>query len=382
MLHSAAPLRIATLLCAFALLLAAPASAASRPDPNWRLPVRQSQLQASSGAIQPGPSDGPPQFEWQTRLSTDAPAATLQVPAPRSQRDALLVFAYVDVQPARAVRLTLETTAGQVVQTEEITAKEDLVGRQRSLIARDHHGKPLTLRVALAEPSSEAATVRLTRLQFFRLRPGMRPDGWMVVAASINIAAFRDTDRFWRMTRERYPNADPLMIHCAIGGWVIEHGIARAPEMLARHPQIRTVVVHIGGNNVSRNRPYPRGVTEIRNRMRELLQRLSGDEREVYLSRLSFRAYKREPVVGPEHLGSLPYNVRVYDPLIREFSPTLIDPVTGSPRMDPYTYFRDHPEELSEDGVHNNARGSESWVRLWLDAVGPLVYGPASPTKR
>ncbi|MGV3722910.1 MAG: hypothetical protein ACO1SX_18585 [Actinomycetota bacterium] len=78
-------------------------------------------------------------------------------------RNALLALTYVEVQPPRAVRLTLETAGGKMVQTEEVAAKEDLVGRRRRLIARDHGGKLVAPRVSVAEPSPEPVNVRLSR---------------------------------------------------------------------------------------------------------------------------------------------------------------------------------------------------------------------------
>lgn len=66
----------------------------------------------------------------------------------------------------------------------------------------------------------------------------------------------------------------------------------------------------------------------------------------------------------PESNGLLPYNLNVYDPLIRQARPDFIGQETGLGRMDPYSAFRDHPEELRSDGVHNVPKGGERWLKL------------------
>ncbi|MFN3651922.1 MAG: SGNH/GDSL hydrolase family protein [Armatimonadota bacterium] len=373
-------LTLVLLLLAVAPAPARPGAEPESPDFRWRLPVRPAALEASAGELLPGPDDGPPQLRWSLSLSPGQ-AAELRVPTRRARDRDLLLFTVADVEPKVPLRLTLLDADGAAAAEELLSADEIRVARQRSLILREADGRPATLRVELVPPENgsplpERVEVTLSRMQFFRLSERSRPDAWLVVGASLEEAAFKDPDQFWRAVRRRYPQADPLLISLAQGGWVIDNALRRAPETLRRHPQIRTVLVHIGGNDITRARYYPNDAGRIRDRMRELLELLSGDGRQVYLSRMSYRAYKTEPRVPPEFHGSLPYNQMIYDPLIREYSPALLDPRTLQTRMDPYDYFLRHPEELSPDGVHNTEKGQESWIRLWTDAVTPLVYEP------
>ena len=43
---------------------------------------------------------------------------------------------------------------------------------------------------------------------------------------------------------------------------------------------------------------------------------------------------------------------------------------------DLFTWFSEHPDELSDDGVHPNRTGYESINRLWAEAVALLYEAP------
>jgi hypothetical protein len=364
------------------ILAPSPGRAADPIDPHWRLALTAEDLAATRGKVSPGPDDGPRQFRWTVSLSKQTPKASLTIPTTDAKGAALLVF--LEAKPGKPLplQLTLSAQNGPDAPRELLTAKEDPIGRQRSLILPRVDGQPAILTVSAEFPyeaKDDAQTsVTLERLQVFRIKPGSWPDAWMIVGASINQAAFANPDRFWTLVRERYPEADPLLVRMAVGGWITRSALERGPEFLRRHPEVRTVMIHIGGNDVSRHRPYPGGADALRADLTELMDLMQGGDRQVYLSRLSYRAYKNRDPVPPESNGSLPYNLNVYDPLIRERCPTFIDKETGLGRMDPYSAFRDHPEELRPDGVHNLPAGSERWLNLWIDAVGPLVYPTAS----
>ena len=69
---------------------------------------------------------------------------------------------------------------------------------------------------------------------------------------------------------------------------------------------------------------------------------------------------------------------------IHEAFPAAIDELTREygliPGPDLYTWFLQHPDELSDDGVLPSARGGASIQRLWAEAVYKL-YDPAAPQR-
>lgn len=147
------------------------------------------------------------------------------------------------------------------------------------------------------------------------------------------------------------------------------------PRILAAHPHARYVTIHIGGNNVSQKRPWPGGADAIRDDLVAILEMVRTAGKVPVLARLSFRAYQGDRPVPPEQNGSGPYVTALYDPLIRQYCPAFWDEKAGRGAVDAYTWFREHPDELSGDGIHVNAKGAESWNRLWAEGAGPVVYG-------
>ncbi len=200
------------------------------------------------------------------------------------------------------------------------------------------------------------------------------PDYWLDIGASIQAQSVRN-EVFKRMVKERFPGYDPVMFNLAVGGWNSMHLRKALPGFLADHPDARYVCIHIGGNNVSPNRPYPGGADQLKEDLISILDMIRDAGKTPILSRLSYRAYKGAKPVPPEENGSGPYVTAIYDPLIEEYCPDFVDTATGLGVVDAYTWFKEHPDQLSPDGVHVNAQGAESWNRLWAEKAGAVVYG-------
>ncbi len=206
----------------------------------------------------------------------------------------------------------------------------------------------------------------------YSLDPGGRNDYWVVLGASIQAQTIRN-DVFKQMVAEQY-GYDPVIFNTAVGGWQTKDVREALPRILDEHPHARFAVIHIGGNNVSLNRPYPGGATEIREDLVAILQAIAAAGKVPILSRLSYRAYKWDPLVPPEENGSGPYVTAIYDPLIREYCPLFFDEDAGRGVVDAYGWFRSHPQELADDGIHVNEAGETSWNRLWAEHAGKVVY--------
>ncbi len=200
-----------------------------------------------------------------------------------------------------------------------------------------------------------------------------RPDYWLTVGASIQAQSIRNSV-FKRMVKERFTGFDPVMFSLAVGGWNSTHLREALPGFLKDHPDAQYVCIHIGGNNVTPNRPYPGGADQLRDDLVTILTMIKDSGKIPILSRLSYRAYKGAKPVPPEENGSGPYVTAIYDPLIKEYCPDFFDEATGKGIVDAYNWFKEHPEELSADGVHVNPTGAESWNRLWAERAGEVIY--------
>jgi len=191
--------------------------------------------------------------------------------------------------------------------------------------------------------------------------PG-RKDYWIVIGASIQAQSVRQKT-FQDMVTQRYPGYDPVIFNLAVGGWRSDHLRKALPSFLKDHPDASYVGIHIGGNNVTPNRPYPGGADDLRADLVAILEMIRDSGKIPILSRLSYRAYKNVP---PEENGSGPYVTAIYDPLIREYCPDFF--------VDAYGYFKTHQDELMPDGIHVNPKGQESWDRLWAEEAGRVIY--------
>lgn len=297
-------------------------------------------------------------------------ALTVTVVLPPSPHAALLTFArYEQRSPANERArshwaASLRAPGGQwaTLQRSGVTRG----GLERVVVPARRTQVEVRLRVKMARRA------RLTWFGLYELRAG-QGDVWLALGASIQESAF-DHGRFKREVRERY-GADPVVLNRAISGWASGHLADALPKLLAAYPEARYVAVHIGGNNVTRARPFPGGASRLRADLIAIIDTIRAAGKEPILARLSYRAYKSRPSVGPARLGSLPYVEALYDPLIAHAMPRFYDHGARRGRVDPYGWFQEHRDELGRDGVHLNAAGQHSWVRLWVEGAAAVVYG-------
>ncbi len=233
---------------------------------------------------------------------------------------------------------------------------------------------PRWLRVAV----SAEEPLAVTSIGLYSVDPDGRNDYWLVLGASIQAQSIRNAV-FKEMVAARF-GYDPVIFNTAVGGWQTKHVRDALPRILAEHPHARFVVIHIGGNNVSLNRPYPGGESEIRDDLVAILDGILAAGKIPILSRLSYRAYTWDPPIPPEENGSGPYVEAIYDPLIEQYCPLFFDRETGRGLVDAYGWFKSHQDELSGDGIHVNKTGENSWNRLWAEHAGEVIYAaPDSP---
>lgn len=226
-----------------------------------------------------------------------------------------------------------------------------------------------------------AKGIDLVDIGLYGLRPGdpQRHDYWLIVGASIQEQSIRN-EVFNGMVRERHPGYDPVIFNLGVGGWRTGNLLKALPTFLERHPQAAYVGIHIGGNNVSGHRPWPGGAAQLEADLEKIIGMIQDAGKVPILSRLSYRAYKAKGDKGPvppEENGSGPYVEKIYDPMIAKHCPAFFDKATQKGVVDAYSWFKEHPEELSPDGIHVNKTGEISWNRLWAEGAGDVVYGKA-----
>lgn len=247
------------------------------------------------------------------------------------------------------------------------------------------------IRLHITMPVDEDGDVE--QMGLYAFDPAGRDDYWVCVGASIQEAGVNHT-LFKNYMRDTY-GMDPVLFNVSISGYHTDNWHNSYPnnllkQVLDMHPRARYIMFHIGGNNVSMHRPYVSKVTDSGDKnllddMTDLLKQVIADGRYPVVSTVSFRDYKSWPTVNAganEQNGSKPYNENIYLPLVQTYLPDQINPETGIPYVDAYTYYLNNQHLLSSDGVHNVGGSTYPSTEqgkwnddVWGAMAGPFIYG-------
>jgi hypothetical protein len=233
---------------------------------------------------------------------------------------------------------------------------------------------------------------RLVRLDVFRpAPPGFHNDYWMFVGDSLTAAdtgagmyPAEHTKFFSDLVRSKFPRYYPIVLNEGKGGETAESGADRiAKKLIPENPQGTFICYHEGINTISTasKHAYPGKTNVIDYAMRSVVSESVTNGFVPIISRLSFVRYNNyAPVVNypenrdAEQLGTLPYNLNVVDPLVKELTPYAYDFDKNRPVVDPYTWFRDHQAALRTDGVHHLPAGTDAMTQIWADGAATMIY--------
>ena len=210
------------------------------------------------------------------------------------------------------------------------------------------------------------------------------PDAVVVIGASLMAAMFGKN-----LTT---PHAAATSQLAGLGHSVPVYGYATSGVRLAAaveqytsaraaHPNA-LILMHLGGNDVSADRPYPGGQSTIDTGLANLLAVAAGDAR-FYPASLTFRDYDDLTFQDPSR-GAKPYNDNILIPWIAANFPQAMAPY-GRPKLDYYRrVLQSFDTWLSADNVHLTASGYTAF-REWIVArMADLLSGqtPAEITER
>jgi lysophospholipase L1-like esterase len=373
--------RLAFVLLALSILAgcarhrAAEAAADLAPRKNWRL-IPQA-IHASMNADDLAPLKDGKSCTWNASFPGQ-PWFALRLPE-RRKGPAMVTFEYRE-QPTNAsllVEVSSDSTNGFDGNWTQLADPRRLGTRLDKAIVEADQGPWVRLQLLRIDKSLVPAELKIINIGAYQLDPAGRNDYWVALGASIQAQSLRQ-EVFHAMVTERFPEYDPVLFNTAVGGWTSANLLANLPRIIDEHPHARYMTIHIGGNNVSRDRPYPGGAGELRDDLIAILSLIQEAGKIPILSRLSYRAYREtatRPGVPPEENGSGPYVTAIFDPLIMQYCPLFYDWENARGMVDAYGWFREHQDELSPDGVHVNPKGQASWNRLWAEHAGGVIYG-------
>ena len=138
-----------------------------------------------------------------------------------------------------------------------------------------------------------------------------------------------------------------------VSGATINSIIPVVQQALSDHPANTLFMIHIGGNNVTANRPYdPSDFAAIDQAYTDLYAAIDPARLDdVIVMPITFREYAGDDVYNNQELGSLPYNQNILIPKILANAPQQINS-DGNPIVDLYNFTRNNSETYSDDNIH------------------------------
>ena len=320
-------------------------------------------------------------------------SCTIRLPATPAGGMLVFTFAHADDACTAGFTASAETSLDSPDGHDGVWSPHPLaLHRPEQLASRklqkiDFDSRPRWLRLTLTAPASCGGSVR--DLALHRFSPDGLDDYWLCVGASLEENGVHH-HLFKAAVRQRFGH-DPVLFNLALSGakttdWHQGHPDNLLQQALRDHPRARYVAFHLGGNDVTQERPYvgpasDPGDARLATELEDLLRQLIDAGKYPLVSRISFRDYPEpHPVQGganPEN-GTLPYNLHIVDPLVAAYLPDQYDATRGLPRIDAYAFFLAHRHLLCPDGVHlNPADQSILGSAIWADLAAPLIYRSA-----
>ncbi|MDF1665583.1 MAG: hypothetical protein P1V97_27740 [Planctomycetota bacterium] len=235
-------------------------------------------------------------------------------------------------------------------------------------------GKYTVARLVFGEGDEDLGKIQ--RIRFYKLDKKKKNDYWVFVGAAMTMNA-ANPDRYTQLIRETFTDQDPYVVNEARNSWGVNKFWNGIGKILERHPHSRYICIHIGGADVSNQRPYPKGSKTIQRRLDAALAMIRKAGKIPILARLSYRQYKKkgaQPAVPPESNGSGPYVVNVYDPLIRKYCRPFFDPKARRGYVDLYKLFEENKKFLGDDGISWNKDGNEAFLKVFVMRAAAIVY--------
>jgi lysophospholipase L1-like esterase len=191
------------------------------------------------------------------------------------------------------------------------------------------------------------------------------------------------------MGRSSY-GQDPLIFNRGFSGKKVDWVDSIVDNVMLSLPRVRFIWLHIGINDVSFARYYSTAGSEklntIEGHYRSICNKILNSNKVPLLTRIGFANYPNEPNVIsgvhngslPDH-GSLPFNINIIDPIIKELTPKLYNFNTDKPYIDLYNYELNNQQFMAYDGVHFTADGPGFWVTMIEIMAMRLIYNNLKP---
>lgn len=210
----------------------------------------------------------------------------------------------------------------------------------RAKFTKDNNASARTLRVALFQRPAQGTPDDLVMLSGPSL---MSPHSVLDMRTSLRTV---NTAR------------DPIIVNMARAGAVASDVVSETVvDGLTYYPDAGTLILDIGGNDITNNRPYSPTQQHLLNALSAASAAISNHpDCMPFLQSVTWRNYPAPNAVNdllnPEN-GSKPYNDEQIYPWMRANQPWVWNAALGIPRLDLYSAIMfGGPSEMNADGIH------------------------------
>lgn len=253
---------------------------------------------------------------------------------------------FVPVKPAGESSTVTMATRGQYALVPPINAANPMI---RVRITKDDNATSRTIRVGLYQRPSAGVPDDIVLFSGPSL---MSPQN--SITHNLNLSTL-------------VPGRDPVCINRARAGAIANDVVTESVQTaLSAHPDVGTMILDIGGNDITSGRPYTSDQMNLPNALAAVKSVMAGYPNCVlYLQGVTFRNYLLdgskpavEGVLHPEY-GSKPYNDAQIYPWMQVENSKVWDDGLGIPRLDLYSSWLDTYETSigMADGIHGTAAG-------------------------
>ncbi|MGE5944598.1 MAG: SGNH/GDSL hydrolase family protein [Flavobacteriales bacterium] len=230
--------------------------------------------------------------------------------------------------------------------------------------------------------SGQHKNVRTTSIPAPPVEPSITR--FIIIGASIMNSTFFYPDDIEALINVTYPDETVEVYDEAVAGWTTHYGQINIDAILAEYSAEGTtydtyVLIHLGGNDVTNNRPYSTdtNLSDMEDDYNYMLDAIIAKGFTPILNEISFRNYDETTLLNEQN-GSLPYNENIIKPLnlSRGLDFVFED---GTSYYQLYELIYNNPSWLNSDDIHvNNVDGLRDF---FVNTICKYVFTGVPPTK-
>lgn len=192
------------------------------------------------------------------------------------------------------------------------------------------------------------------------------PQKWVFLGDSLTVGMVGDGHHFKADVQSIFNVTIESVNTSRVGKHVTEY-VREIDGILRQHPTAKYFPFLIGANDVTE---YSESKANwLRGKLVTVLDKIKAGGRIPILMRASYRNYHGKDIFAE-------WNRKVYDPLIRRYSPRWFDEASGKGKVDVHGFLKAHPDYMAGDGCHMTSKGyRDVRLQILVKVMAAQVYG-------